>query len=66
VQPSRPGDVVKTPLDNTRPANDIDFFLFGKPEVANRENRRGEASYGNGPIGHMLDLPRREDHVSLR
>jgi pilus assembly protein CpaC len=66
VQPTRPGDVIKTPLDNTLPANDIDFFLFGKPEVARRENRRGEARYGQGPIGHMLDLPRGEHHASLQ
>jgi pilus assembly protein CpaC len=66
VRPSRPGDVIKTPLDNTLPANDIDFFLFGKPEVARRENRRGEATYGQGPIGHMLDLPKVENHASLR
>ena len=30
VRPTRPGDPVKTPLDNTLPANDIDFFLMGK------------------------------------
>ena len=66
VRPSRPRDVIKTPLDNTLPANDIDFFLFGKPEVARRENRRGEATYGQGPIGHMLDLPKVENHASLR
>jgi len=66
VQPTRPGDVIKTPLDNTLPANDIDFFLFGKPEVARRENRRGEARYGQGPMGHMLDLPRGEHHASLQ
>jgi pilus assembly protein CpaC len=65
VQPTRPGDVIKTPLDNTLPANDIDFFLFNKPEVARRENRRGEAKYGNGPLGHMLDLPKGENHASL-
>jgi pilus assembly protein CpaC len=65
VQPTRPGDVIRTPLDSTLPANDIDFFLFGKPEVARRENRRGEARYGNGPMGHMLDLPKGENHASL-
>ncbi len=65
VQPSRPGDVIKTPLDNTLPANDIDFFLFNKPEVARRENKRGEASYGYGPMGHMLDLPKGETHAAL-
>ena len=66
VRPTRPGDVIRTPLDNTLPANDIDFFLFGKAEVARRENRRGEAKFGQGPIGHMLDLPKGENHASLR
>jgi pilus assembly protein CpaC len=66
VQPSRPGDVIRTPLDSTLPANDIDFFLFGKSEVARRENRRGEARYGQGPMGHMLDLPKGENHASLQ
>src|SRR5882672_3426900 len=32
VRPARPGDPIRTPLDNTLPANDIDFFLFGKAE----------------------------------
>jgi hypothetical protein len=66
VRPTRPGDVIATPLDNTLPANDIDFFLFGKGEVARRENRRGEATYGHRPIGHMLDLPKGDQHASLR
>jgi pilus assembly protein CpaC len=65
VRPTRPGDVIKTPLDNTLPANDIDFFLFGKPEVARRENRKGEATYGKGEIGHMLELPKGDHHASL-
>jgi pilus assembly protein CpaC len=66
VRPTRPGDPIKTPLDNTLPANDIDFFLFGKSEVARRENRRGEKGYGHGEIGHMLDLPKGENHASLQ
>lgn len=66
VLPTRPGNVIRTPLDNTLPANDIDFFLFGKAEVARRENRRGEAKYGRGPMGHMLDLSKGESHASLR
>jgi hypothetical protein len=37
VRPTRPGDPVKTPLDNTLPANDIDFFLMGKAEVSPAE-----------------------------
>ncbi len=65
VRPTRPGDSVKTPLDSTLPANDVDFFLLGKAEVARRENRRGEATYGRGEIGHVLDLPKGEAHASL-
>jgi pilus assembly protein CpaC len=65
VRPTRPGDVIKTPLDNTLPANDIDFFLFGKPEVARRENRRNEATFQKRELGHMLDLPKGENHASL-
>ena len=30
VRPGRPGDVLKTPLDNTLPPNDADLFLMGK------------------------------------
>jgi len=66
VRPTRPGDPIKTPLDNTLPANDVDFFLFGKSEVPRREATRGEARYGHGEMGHMLDLPRGESHASLQ
>src|SRR5262249_15052395 len=30
VRPSRPGDVVATPLDTSLPANDVDLFLMGQ------------------------------------
>ena len=33
VRPARPGDVIKTPLDTSLPANDVDLFLMGKTEV---------------------------------
>ena len=39
VRPTRPGDDVKTPLDNTLPANDIDFFLMGKSEITATDAR---------------------------
>src|SRR5262249_59216560 len=39
VRPTRPGDTVRTPLDNTLPANDIDFFLMGKAEITPAEAR---------------------------
>ena len=66
VQPTRPGDVVRTPLDNTLPANDVDFFLKNKNEVLRTEVRGGGAQVERGPIGHMLELPKGGDHVVLQ
>jgi pilus assembly protein CpaC len=59
VNPTRPGDDVRTPLDSALPANDIDFFLKNKPEVLRTEVRGGGAMVERGPIGHMLELPKR-------
>jgi pilus assembly protein CpaC len=58
VHPTRPGDVVRTPFDNTLPANDADFFLKNKNEVLRTEVRGGGAAVERGPIGHMLELPK--------
>ena len=48
VRPARPGDVIKTPLDNSLPANDVDLFLMGKTEIrrtgATARRRAGRAS----------------------
>jgi len=57
VRPARPGDVVKTPLDNTLPANDLDLFLMGRPEIA-REAARLAARNTQPLSGHILDLPK--------
>ena len=55
VRPIRPGDAVKTPLDNTLPPNDVDLFLLGKSEIP-REAAR-VAARGILPVhGHILDL----------
>lgn len=65
VQPLRPGDVVRTPLDNTLPANDIDFFLYGRQEVARGPAQRGES--GVRPFtGHVIDLPKGGVHVAMQ
>ena len=65
VNPTRPGDVVRTPLDNTLPANDVDFFLTrNHPEVLRTEVRGGGAAVERGPIGHMLELPKRGIHAA--
>lgn len=63
VQPVRPGQKLRTPLDNTRPGNDIDQFLLGRSEVP-------KAGYPRtGPVeplatparqagtGHIIDFP---------
>jgi pilus assembly protein CpaC len=57
VRPARPDDPIKTPLDNTLPANDADFFLMGKNEVSKAAL---SATLGGGRMftGHILDLPK--------
>jgi pilus assembly protein CpaC len=62
VQPVRPGQKLKTPLDNTRPGNDAEQFLLGRSEVP-RDGypRRGPfepvaAAARQAGTGHILDL----------
>lgn len=65
VRPARPGDNIRTPLDNTLPPNDVDFFLMGKPEVTPAMAK--VAAGGLRPMtGHMLDLPIGGAVVSVR
>ncbi|MDB5600496.1 MAG: type and secretion system protein [Xanthobacteraceae bacterium] len=65
VRPTRPGDIVKTPLDNTLPPNDADLFLMGKTEVARPDARL--AAGGTRPLsGHMLDLPKGAPNVAIQ
>ena len=55
VRPARPGQRLKTPLDNTAPANDLDLFLNGRQEVSVAKARvAGTAPLP--PTGHFLDL----------
>ncbi len=68
VRPTRPGDVIKTPADDTLPANDVDFFLLGKTEVTRAEARQltpaaaRVAIAGDRPFtGHMLDIPKAQE-----
>ncbi len=53
VRPTRPGDTVKTPLDNTANGNDVDVFLAGQAEVTARQ--RG-LTHEYRHVGHILDL----------
>lgn len=72
VRPARPGDPIKAPTDDTRPPNDVDFFLMGKTEVSRNDPRRREPSaapFAEPRVaaaaepapsagGHMLDMPK--------
>jgi pilus assembly protein CpaC len=62
VRPSRPGDLVRTPLDNTRPPNDVDFFVNGVSEITPKMARLMQTAEtgvvaGRPNTGHVLELP---------
>jgi len=66
VKPARPGSVIATPLDNTIPANDADFFLTGNAELT-RTDQRALVGHGVPFSGHILDLPKgATDVVAVR
>lgn len=54
VRPLDPGQKIATPLDQTRPPNDVDLFLDGRTEIA----AAAPVSAAGAPTtGHILDLP---------
>jgi pilus assembly protein CpaC len=57
VRPARPGDPIKTPLDNTLPPNDPDLFLMGKHEITPTDARLALEIRKKKYVGHVLDLP---------
>ncbi len=54
VKPAKPGQRLRTPLDNTLPASDADLFLVGRHETPVAQ----AAASGKivPPAGHILDL----------
>jgi pilus assembly protein CpaC len=62
VRPARPGDVLRTPLDTSKPANDPEFFLLGQAEITVPMDRRikGRSDGRPAPIGHILDVAKGE------
>jgi len=73
VRPARPGDLIKTPADDTVPPNDVDFFLMGKTEVSRAQAKRWSpaaaviATAENQPFtGHMIDMPRGVSDASVQ
>jgi pilus assembly protein CpaC len=59
VRPARPIDMVRTPLDNSLPANDADLFLNGQHEVRRAPVQDISNDPGSPEDGHILDLPQR-------
>ena len=66
VRPARPGDVLRTPLDTTKPANDAELFLLGQAEITVPMDRRlkGRSDGSAPPIGHILDVPKGVSYVA--
>jgi pilus assembly protein CpaC len=57
VRPSSPDEKLASPLDQTRPGNDVEMFLLGMLEVDKdmlRHFRDGASIIG--PYGHVIDL----------
>jgi len=67
VHPLPPNAPIHTPLDSSLPANDIDFFLMGQPEVSPALARLALGATTRPYVGHILDLSRTEgNYVSAR
>jgi pilus assembly protein CpaC len=66
VRPARPGDVLRTPLDAARPANDAEFFGLGQAEITPAMVRRLKGSPDGRPAqtGHLLDVRKGADYAA--
>lgn len=57
VQPATPGQVLATPLDQTVPANDLEFFALGQMEVTPKILKSIQSGAGVvGPHGYIIEL----------
>lgn len=57
VQPSTPGQAIASPLDQTLPANDVEFFALGQMEVTPKMIDAFQSGAGvAGPYGFIIDL----------
>lgn len=57
VRPLTPGQVAATPLDQTRPANDVEFFALGQMEVTPKMLKNFQTGEGIiGPYGYIIEL----------
>jgi len=60
VSPTRPGQPLRSPLDATVSANDVDRFLLGKQEIAPADLRVAQGRTARAAGGHILDIGGRD------
>jgi len=57
MQPATPGQVLATPLDQTLPASDVEFFALGQMEVTPKMLKGFQSGAGvAGPFGFIIEL----------
>jgi len=56
VQPAKPGQRLRSPLDSSVPGNDVDYFLMGKGEVKQKDLKQVSLEPKSQPSGHILEL----------
>ena len=56
VQPSKPGQKLRSPLEATSPVNDVDRFVLGKKELTPAELRETRGEEARVAQGHILDI----------
>ncbi len=66
VRPARPGDVLRTPLDTPKPANDSEFFGLGQAEITPAMKRKLKGGPNGAPpaVGHILDVRKGADYAA--
>jgi pilus assembly protein CpaC len=72
VRPAAPGQVIRSPGDDSVPPNDVDFFLLGKTEFTRAEAKkltpeetRISGAEAQPYTGHMLNTPRRGSNAAI-
>jgi pilus assembly protein CpaC len=56
VQPASPGQRLATPFDKRLPSNDVDYFVFGQPEIPKQPDTYDSPAGVQGPYGHIIPL----------
>ncbi|HMN38577.1 MAG TPA: type II and III secretion system protein family protein [Hyphomicrobium sp.] len=62
VKPKRPGETFKTPIDEPVASNDVDFFIGGRQEITQEDERRRRPKL----YGHIIDPGTEVRHVSAK